>query len=313
MAGFIGFHLARRLAARGDEVVGLDNLSDYYDVALKRARLAALGPGPRFVELDLTDKVGLLALFARERFDAVVHLAAQAGVRYSLVNPDAYVSSNVVGFLHLLEACRAHPVKHLVFASSSSVYGANAKIPFSTDDRTDQPLSLYAATKKADELMAHTYAHLFGIPMTGLRFFNVYGPWGRPDSALFLFTKAILAGKPIDVFNQGEMYRDFTYVDDIVEGVSLVLDRPPTDTALPYRLYNLGRGEPVRLMEFIEILERCLAKKAVKNFLPLQPGDVASTHADTGALARDFGYRPQTTVADGIGRFVDWYRTNGSP
>jgi UDP-glucuronate 4-epimerase len=310
MAGFIGYHLAVRLADRGDQVVGLDNLNSYYDPDLKRARLAALAgrPNVRFVQIDLADKPGLEALFAAEAFDAVVNLAAQAGVRYSLINPEVYATSNVLGFLHILEACRAHPVKHLVYASSSSVYGANAKIPFSTEDRVDTPVSLYAASKKSNELMAHTYAHLFGVPSTGLRFFTVYGPWGRPDMALFLFTKAILAGKPIDVFNHGEMRRDFTYVGDIVEGVVRVLDRPPTGPGVPTRLYNIGQGSPVRLSDFIEELEGQLGHKAVRNLLPIQPGDVASTHADVSSLERDFGYRPSTPLSQGIAAFVEWYR-----
>jgi UDP-glucuronate 4-epimerase len=310
LAGFIGFHLARILAARGDEIVGIDNLNAYYDLSLKEARLEALTslPGVRFVRLDLVEKSALADLFARERFDAVVNLAAQAGVRYSLTNPGAYVQSNVVGFLNLLEACRASPVRHLVYASSSSVYGANAKIPFSTRDTVDQPVSLYAATKKTDELMAHTYSHLFGVPTTGLRFFTVYGPWGRPDMAPMLFTKAILEGRPIEVFNHGEMYRDFTYIDDVVEGVVRVLDQPPAGEGVPYRIYNIGRGAPVRLMDFIGELEKSLGRSAQKNFLPIQPGDVASTHADITDLERDFGYRPKTPLSVGIGRFVEWYR-----
>jgi UDP-glucuronate 4-epimerase len=309
MAGFIGFHLARRLADRRDEVVGIDNLNDYYDVRIKYGRLEILDayPNVRFLRMDLTDKPAIDALFAAEGFDAVVNLAAQAGVRYSLTNPEVYVQSNIVGFLNILEACRAHPVKHLVYASSSSVYGSNAKIPFSTHDPVDHPVSLYAASKKSNELMAHTYSHLFGIPSTGLRFFTAYGPWGRPDMALFLFTKAILEDRPIQVFNHGQMRRDFTYIDDIVEGVVRVLDRPPRAEPVPYKVYNLAQGTPVRLLDYIEELERCLGKVAVKEFLPLQPGDVPASHAEVDDLMRDVGWKPTVPVSVGIPKFVEWY------
>jgi len=322
-AGFIGFHLCQRLLARGDQVVGLDNLNDYYDVSLKQARLMQLEgqAGFRFVRLDLADRVGIAALFAAEGFDKVVNLAAQAGVRYSLENPHAYVDSNLVGFINILEGCRHHGVKHLVYASSSSVYGANTRMPFSVHHNVDHPVSLYAATKKANELMAHTYAHLYGLPCTGLRFFTVYGPWGRPDMALFLFTKAILEGRPIDVFNYGRMRRDFTFVDDIVEGVIRVTDRvapanpawngdqpDPGTSAAPYRLYNIGNNNPVELMVLIETLEKALGKKAEKNLLPIQPGDVPATYADVEALTADVGFKPATPIAVGVGRFVEWYR-----
>jgi len=324
-AGFIGYHLTERLIARGDHVVGLDVINDYYDVRVKHGRLERLGLDPReveanpgnvisgknplarFIKLDLCDKPGLDALFAAEKFDAVVNLAAQAGVRYSLTNPEVYANSNILGFLNILEACRFHPVKHLVYASSSSVYGSNTKVPFSTSDNVDHPVSLYAASKKANELMAHTYSHLFGIPTTGLRFFTVYGPWGRPDMALFLFTKAILEGKPIDVFNHGNMRRDFTYIGDIVEGVTRVLDHPPAATP-PYKVYNIGNSAPVKLMDFIEEIERQLGKKAQKNLLPLQPGDVPASHADVTDLMADLGYKPETSVKDGIAAFVKWYK-----
>jgi UDP-glucuronate 4-epimerase len=322
-AGFIGAATALRLLARGDSVVGLDNLNDYYDVALKHARLARLLPQPafRFVKLDLADRAGMSALFAAEGFDRVVHLAAQAGVRYSLTNPQAYVESNLVGFGHVLEGCRHGGVQHLVYASSSSVYGGHTRMPFSEHDNVDHPVSLYAATKKANELMAHTYSHLFKLPTTGLRFFTVYGPWGRPDMALFLFTKAILEGRPIDVFNHGKMRRDFTYIDDIAEGVIRVLDRPPQanpcfdkqtpDPATswaPYRLLNIGNHHPVELMAYIEALEQALGKTATKNFLPLQNGDVPATYADTTELERLTGFSPKTPVVEGVRRFVDWYR-----
>jgi UDP-glucuronate 4-epimerase len=322
-AGFIGYHVSRRLLERGDLVVGLDNLNDYYDVALKRARLAELEPHSqfRFRELDLTDRAGLERLFAEEQPARVVHLAAQAGVRYSLVNPHAYVESNLAGFVNLLEACRHHETGHLVFASSSSVYGANTTMPFSVHQNVDHPLSLYAATKKANELLAHTYAHLYHLPTTGLRFFTVYGPWGRPDMALFGFTRAILAGQPIDVFNQGRMQRDFTYIDDIVEGIVRILDqtaqpnpawdsaRPDPATSLaPYRLYNIGNSNPVELLHLIEALERALGRTATKNFLPMQPGDVLATYADIDDLARDVGFRPSTPLDIGVERFVAWYR-----
>ncbi len=322
-AGFIGYHLCQRLAARGDEVVGLDNLNDYYDVRLKEARLARLTPQAnfRFRRLDLADREGLAALFAAERPQRVVNLAAQAGVRYSLVNPHAYVEANLVGFVNLLEGCRHHGVEHLVYASSSSVYGANTAMPFSVHDNVDHPVSLYAASKKANELMAHTYSHLYGLPTTGLRFFTVYGPWGRPDMALFLFTQAILAGRPIEVFNHGHMRRDFTYVDDIVEGVIRVTDRiatpnpawsgdaPDCGTSYaPYRLYNIGNHQPVELMRMIEVLEDCLGRKAEKHLLPLQPGDVPATYADVDDLMRDVGFKPETPLEQGIARFVEWYR-----
>ena len=322
-AGFIGFHLTQRLLARGDEVIGLDNLNDYYDVALKRARLAQLEaqPGFRFVGLDLADRPGIAALFEAERFARVVNLAAQAGVRYSLKNPHAYVDSNLVGFVNILEGCRHNGVEHLVYASSSSVYGANTAMPFSVHHNVDHPVSLYAASKKANELMAHTYSHLYGLPTTGLRFFTVYGPWGRPDMALFLFTKAILEGRPIDVFNHGRMQRDFTYIDDIAEGVVRVTDRvaapnpqwsgdaPDAGTSYaPYRLYNIGNNNPVELLRMIEILEDCLGRRAEKNLLPIQPGDVPATYADVDDLSRDVGFAPATALETGIARFVEWYR-----
>jgi len=321
-AGFIGAALSRRLLDRGDEVVGVDNLNDYYDPALKHARLARLTPHPNFtdVRLDIADRAGIAELFDREKPQRVVNLAAQAGVRYSLVNPYAYVETNLVGFTNILEGCRHHEVDHLVYASSSSVYGANTNLPFSVHDNVDHPVSLYAATKKANELMAHTYSHLYGLPTTGLRFFTVYGPWGRPDMALFLFTRNILAGKPIDVFNYGNHRRDFTYVDDIVEGVIRVLDRPAEanpdwsgdrpDSATsyaPYRLYNIGNNNTVELRRYIEVLEDCLGKKAERNLLPLQPGDVPDTFANVDDLVRDFDYRPSTPIEVGVQRFVDWY------
>ncbi len=322
-AGFIGMTTALRLLARGDEVVGLDNLNDYYDVSLKESRLARLTPAKnfRFAKLDVSDQAGVAALFAAEKFDRVIHLAAQAGVRYSLQNPHAYIESNVVGFTNILEACRHTKVGHLVYASSSSVYGGNTKMPFSEHDSVDHPVSLYAATKKANELMAHTYSHLFGLPTTGLRFFTVYGPWGRPDMALFLFTKAILEGRPIDVFNYGDMQRDFTFVDDIVEGVIRVLDRPATANAsyessqadpatsnVPYRVFNIGNNNPVRLLDFIGCIESALGMTAKKNLLPLQDGDVPATYANTDALNDWVGFVPATSVEAGIGRFVAWYR-----
>lgn len=322
-AGFIGMTTALRLLARGDEVVGLDNLNDYYDVRLKLDRLARLEPHPgfRFVKLDVADRAGMEALFAAERFDRVIHLAAQAGVRYSLQNPHAYVDSNLVGFMNILEGCRHTKVQHLVYASSSSVYGGNTKMPFAERDSVDHPVSLYAATKKANELMAHTYSHLYGLPTTGLRFFTVYGPWGRPDMALFLFTKAILEGRPIDVFNHGRMKRDFTYVDDIVEGVIRVLDRtaepdpayrpeaPDAGTSnVPYRVFNIGNHAPVELMEFIGHVEAALGREAQKNLLPMQDGDVPATYADIDALSAWTGFAPATDLRTGIGRFVDWYR-----
>ncbi|MBI5641475.1 MAG: NAD-dependent epimerase [Nitrospirae bacterium] len=322
-AGFIGFHLCRRLLGGGDEVVGLDSLTDYYDVNLKLARLKQITMNRNFkpVRLDLADRTGLKRLFEEEKFDVVVNLAAQAGVRYSLVNPHAYVDTNLVGFVNILEGCRHNSVRHLVFASSSSVYGANTKMPFSVHHNVDHPVSLYAATKKANELMAHTYASLFKLPCTGLRFFTVYGPWGRPDMALFLFTKAILENRPIDVFNYGRMQRDFTYIDDIIEGVIRIIDKVPApnpewsgdspDSATsyaPYRLYNIGNNNPVELMHFIEALENHLGRKAEKNLLPLQAGDVPATYADVDDLVRDARFKPVTPIEAGIGKFVEWYR-----
>ena len=322
-AGFIGSHVAHALIARGDVVVGLDNLNDYYDVSLKQARLARLQQLPHFsfVKGDLADRLLVDNLFSEQRPERVVHLAAQAGVRYGFTNPHAYVDSNVLGFLNILEGCRHNGVSHLVFASTSSVYGANTKMPFSVHDNVDHPLSIYAATKKANELMAHSYAHLYGLPVTGLRFFTVYGPWGRPDMSLFLFTKNILAGEPIDVFNNGHHSRDFTYVDDIVEGVVRSLDRiatanslwngdipDPATSAAPYRLYNIGNNTPVSLMHFISCIESALGIKARMNFLPLQPGDVPATYANIDALVRDTGFSPHTPIEEGIRRFVVWYK-----
>jgi len=322
-AGFIGSTATLRLLARGDTVVGLDNLNDYYEVQLKHDRLARLTPDAnfRFVKMDVADRDGMARLFAEERFDRVIHLAAQAGVRYSLVNPHAYIDSNVVGFMNVLEGCRHSKVQHLVYASSSSVYGGNTRMPFSEHDSVDHPVSMYAATKKANELMAHTYSHLFGLPTTGLRFFTVYGPWGRPDMALFLFTKAILEGRPIDVFNHGNMQRDFTYVDDIVEGVIRVLDRvaapnadyraeapdPGTSNA-PFRVFNIGNHNPVPLLDFIAAIEAALGKTAQKNLMPLQDGDVPATYADVDSLNDWVGFTPATDIRTGIGRFVEWYR-----
>jgi UDP-glucuronate 4-epimerase len=323
-AGFIGYHVAQHLLADGERVIGLDNLSDYYDPALKQARLDRLASHDafRFERVDVSDRTAMVEVFRRHRPARVVHLAAQAGVRYSIVNPHAYADANLVGFLNVLEGCRHHGVEHLVFASSSSIYGANTRLPFSVHDNADHPLSLYAATKKANELMAHCYAHLYSLPCTGLRFFTVYGPWGRPDMALFLFTRAILEDRPIDVFNEGRMQRDFTYIDDVVEGVVRVLARPPAPDAAwsgdrpdpgtsraPYRVYNIGNDRPVELLRYIEILEERLGRTAKKNLLPLQPGDVSVTRADVDDLARDFGYRPQTTVEEGVARFVEWYRS----
>jgi UDP-glucuronate 4-epimerase len=323
-AGFIGFHLSQHLLDRGDEVIGLDNLNDYYDVLLKKDRLAQLQarPGFSFYKLDLADREGMAQLFAEHRFERVVNLAAQAGVRYSLKNPHVYADSNLVGFINILEGCRHSGVEHLVFASSSSVYGANTKIPFSVSDNVDHQVSLYAATKKANELMAHTYSHLYGLPTTGLRFFTVYGPWGRPDMAYFLFTKAILAGQPIDVFNYGKMQRDFTYIDDVIEGVIRVLERVPqpsstrSETELdpgnstaPYKIYNIGNNQPNDLMHFIEVLEDCLGIKAKKNLLPMQPGDIPVTYADVDALIEDVGFKPNTPIDLGIEQFVKWYRS----
>jgi len=321
-AGFIGFHTAKILLQRGDEVVGLDNLNDYYEVTLKQARLAQLTQYPnfRFVRMDLADRPGIAELFKQEKFQRVINLAAQAGVRYSIQNPLAYIDSNVVGFANILEGCRHNGVEHLVYASTSSVYGANTRMPFAVTQNVDHPLSFYAATKKANELMAHTYAHLYRLPVTGLRFFTVYGPWGRPDMALFLFTKNILAGKPIDVFNYGNHRRDFTYVADIANGVVRAMDRvaqpnpewdsnnpDPSSSNAPYRLYNIGNNQPVELMKYIQTLEQCLGKKAELNLLPLQVGDVPDTYADVEALVRDVGYKPATPVEVGIRNFVDWY------
>jgi UDP-glucuronate 4-epimerase len=322
-AGFIGYYVSRRLLERGDTVVGLDNLNAYYDVSLKEARLSRLTnhPGFRFAKLDVADREGMARLFADERPQRIVHLAAQAGVRYSLENPHAYLDSNLAGFINILEGCRHTGVEHLVYASSSSVYGGNTRLPFSEHDNIDHPVSLYAATKKANELMAHTYSHLFQLPTTGLRFFTVYGPWGRPDMALFLFTRAILDGRPIDVFNHGNMVRDFTYVDDIVEGVVRVVDRaaepnpafdparpdPGTSNA-PYRVFNIGNSQPTPLADYIEAIEDALGRKAEKHYLPMQPGDVPATSANTDELGAWIGFKPSTPVRDGVRRFVEWYR-----
>ncbi|MBW1861668.1 MAG: NAD-dependent epimerase [Deltaproteobacteria bacterium] len=336
-AGFIGSFTAERLVRRGDEVIGLDNINDYYDVNIKYGRLERDGidrskadkgelvqstkyPGYRFIRMHLEDRAGLEQLFFDEKFDMVCHLAAQAGVRYSLTNPHVYIESNITGFLNILECCRHHDTKHLVYASSSSIYGLNEKYPFSTRDNVDHPISLYAATKKSNELMAHTYSHLFEVPATGLRFFTVYGPWGRPDMALFIFTRAILEGRPIDVFNHGKMKRDFTYIDDIVTGIIKVLDKPPqgepawsgkdpdpSRSPAPYRLYNIGNNSPVGLMDFIEAIEKSIGRKSEKNFLPMQPGDVAGTWADVDGLVEDFGYAPSVTIQEGIDRFIKWY------
>ena len=322
-AGFIGMHLSRRLLARGDAVVGLDNLNAYYDPQLKRDRLALLENEPsfKFVQADIADRDAMAKLFAHGSFRSVVNLAAQAGVRYSLVNPHAYVDANVVGFMNVLEGCRHHGVGHLVYASSSSVYGGNEAMPFSEHEGVDHPISLYAATKKANELMAHTYSHLYGLPTTGLRFFTVYGPWGRPDMALFLFAKAILEGRPIELFNEGRMQRDFTYIDDIVEGVVRVLDKPATpdpafdkaspDPAVswaPFRVFNIGNQGPVHLAEFVSAIEAALDRTAQKELRPMQPGDVPATYADVSELTRWTGFKPGTPVADGVARFVEWYR-----
>ncbi len=322
-AGFIGSHLSKYLLKRGDDVVGLDNLNDYYDVSLKQARLAQLETQDnfRFIRMDLADRAGIAQLFKDEQFEKVVNLAAQAGVRYSLTNPHAYIDSNIEGFINILEGCRHNEVKHLVYASSSSVYGANTSMPFSIHDNIDHPLSLYAATKKANELMAHTYSHLYRLPTTGLRFFTVYGPWGRPDMAMFLFTKAILEGKPIQVFNHGKMLRDFTFIDDIVEGVVRTLDNTaapnanwsgaspdPGTSAAPYRIYNIGNNQPVELLRMIETLEKELGIVAEKVLLPIQPGDVPQTYADVDDLIADVGFRPETTIEEGIAQFVRWYR-----
>ncbi|TXD36667.1 NAD-dependent epimerase [Lujinxingia vulgaris] len=322
-AGFIGSHLATRLLARGDSVVGVDNINDYYDPNLKLARLERLQTNPNFSfeKLELADREGVAALFKAHDFDRVVHLAAQAGVRYSLENPHAYIDANIVAFTNILEGCRHQETPHLVYASSSSVYGANTSLPFSIHDNIDHPVSLYAATKKANELMAHTYSHLYGLPTTGLRFFTVYGPWGRPDMALFLFTDAILKGRPIKVFNNGDMQRDFTYIDDIIEGVVRVTDRvaepnaswsgdepDPGTSAAPYRIYNIGNNNPVQLMDMIGALEDCLGQEAQKEFLPMQPGDVQATYADVDDLINDVGFKPDTPIEEGIASFVTWYR-----
>lgn len=322
-AGFIGFHLSEKLLKLGYQVIGIDNLSDYYDVRLKQARLQHLEKQDNFQfwQVNLSDRPAISDLFQQVKTHKVVHLAAQAGVRYSITNPHAYADSNLVGFLNILEGCRHSQVQHLVFASSSSVYGANTKMPFSVRDNTDHPVSLYAATKKANEMMAHTYSHLYHLPTTGLRFFTVYGPWGRPDMAYFLFTKAIIENRPIDLFNYGKMRRDFTYIDDIIEGIIRVLnnipqpnpgwsgDNPePGTSSAPYRIYNIGNNQPVELMRFIEVLENCLGMKAKKNLLPLQPGDVLETYADISDLQRDTGFKPTTPIELGLARFVDWYR-----
>ncbi|TEW81829.1 NAD-dependent epimerase [Serratia marcescens] len=322
-AGFIGYHVAERLLTAGHQVVGIDNLNDYYDVGLKTARLDRLAdkPGFRFIKLDLADREGMAALFAEHQFQRVIHLGAQAGVRYSLVNPLAYADANLIGHLNVLEGCRHNKVEHLLYASSSSVYGLNRKLPFATEDSVDHPVSLYAATKKANELMAHSYSHLYGLPTTGLRFFTVYGPWGRPDMALFKFTKAILAGESIDVYNHGEMHRDFTYIDDIAEAIVrlqavipqadpswTVEQGSPATSSAPYHVYNIGNNMPVKLMEYIRALEQALGVTARKNMLPMQPGDVMDTSADTEELYRDIGFKPETSVEEGVKRFVDWYK-----
>jgi UDP-glucuronate 4-epimerase len=321
-AGFIGMHTSLKLLERGDEVIGIDNLNDYYEVSLKEARLARLQVHPKFAfhQLDIADRDAVAALFSAGRPARVINLAAQAGVRYSLTNPHAYIDANIQGFINILEGCRHNQVEHLVYASSSSVYGGNTKLPFSEHDNIDHPISLYAATKKANELMAHTYSHLFGLPTTGLRFFTVYGPWGRPDMALFLFTKAILSNEPINVFNNGDMIRDFTYVDDIVEGVVRLLDRPaepdphfnanqpdPATSNAPYRVFNIGNNQPTRLMDYIAAIEKSLGTEAKKNFLPMQPGDVKSTAADTTSLEDWVQFRPDTPVEVGVSKFIDWY------
>lgn len=313
--GFIGFHLSQHLLARGDFIVGIDNINSYYDVSLKKSRLKQLkySGNFNFFQIDLADKYRISELFTNHNFDYVIHLAAQAGVRYSLENPHAYVDSNLVGFVNILEGCRHGKVKHLIYASSSSVYGTNTKIPFSTQDNVDHPISLYAATKKANELMAYTYSHLYKIPSTGLRFFTVYGPWGRPDMAYFLFTKAIMEGKPIKVFNHGKMKRDFTYIDDIVEGIVRVSSTIPQgselDNNVPAKVYNIGNNKPVELMTFIEVLENCLGKKAIKEFLPMQPGDVPMTYADIDDLINDVGFSPHTSIEEGLEKFVQWYKS----
>ncbi|MEA5539874.1 NAD-dependent epimerase [Limnoraphis robusta Tam1] len=317
-AGFIGFHLSKRLLQRGDTVIGLDNLNSYYDVSLKKDRLEQISSSKDFTfyQLDLADREQIEKLFSEQKFEVVVNLAAQAGVRYSITNPHAYADSNLTGFMNILEGCRHTNVGHLVFASSSSVYGANKKIPFAVEDNVDYPVSLYAATKKANELMAHSYSHLYNMPLTGLRFFTVYGPWGRPDMAVFLFTKAILAGEPIKVFNYGKMQRDFTYIDDLVEGIVRVIDNVPqpnteaeSNSKAPYKIYNIGNNKPVELLRMIEVLENCIGKQAVKEMLPMQPGDVPITYANVDALIRDVGFSPDTPIEVGIERFVEWYRT----
>lgn len=318
-AGFIGSKLMFTLAERGDEVVGIDNLNDYYDVRLKEGRIAEFctGERKRFLKMDIADKEALDALFSEESFDAVVNLAAQAGVRYSITNPYAYLQSNLVGFLNVLEACRNHPVRHLVFASSSSVYGLNAKVPYSEDDKVDNPVSLYAASKKSNELMAHAYAKLYGIPCTGLRFFTVYGPWGRPDMAPMLFASAITKGEPIKVFNGGDMIRDFTYIDDIVEGTVRTLDHVPNGAdcpnGVPYRIYNIGCSHPVKLMDFISEIEQAVGRPAEKVFLPMQAGDVYQTNADTTYLEQEVGYKPHVRLHEGITAFIDWYKSDKNP
>jgi UDP-glucuronate 4-epimerase len=322
-AGFIGSALSLKLLERGGEIVGIDNLNDYYDVNLKLARLERLQAYDRFkfIKLDIADRAAVEALFAQEQFQRIMHLAAQAGVRYSIANPHAYIDANIVGFMNILEGCRHNAVEHLAYASSSSVYGANTKMPFSVHDNVDHPISLYAASKKANELMAHTYSYLYKLPTTGLRFFTVYGPWGRPDMSLFTFTRNILEGKPIDVFNYGNHRRDFTYIDDIVEGVIRVIDQPaqanadwaadnpdPATSFAPYRLYNIGNNNPVHLLTFIETLEKCLGKEAIKHLLPMQPGDVPDTYADVSELEHDLGYKPATLLEDGVRNFVEWYK-----
>jgi UDP-glucuronate 4-epimerase len=330
-AGFIGFHLARKLLKRGDTVVGIDNINDYYDIRLKYDRLAETGitknavrwnkkakstkyDGYTFIRMNLEDRQQITKLFNREKFDRVCNLAAQAGVRYSISNPATYIDSNITGFFNILEACRHNKVNHLVFASSSSVYGNSKKMPLSTDDPVDNPVSLYAATKKSNELMAYTYSHLYGIPVTGLRFFTVYGPWGRPDMAYYLFTKAILNGDTIKVFNKGELYRDFTYIDDITEGIINVLDSPPAnrnesgDNTPPYKIYNIGNSTPVKLLDFIETIEKALGKESLKEYIDMQPGDVYKTFADVSSLKKDFGYSPGTSLEKGIGKFIKWYK-----
>ena len=322
-AGFIGSHVAQRLLTKGSEVVGIDNLNDYYDPRLKEARLDRLRSHSafRFEKLDLADREGMAALFARHRFPSVIHLAAQAGVRHSLVDPHAYVDANLIGFTNILEGCRHNGCRHLLYASSSSVYGSNTRMPFSTHDNVDHPLNLYGASKKANELMSHAYAHLFGIPSTGLRFFTVYGPWGRPDMAMWIFAKAIIAGEPIKLFNNGNMRRDFTYVDDVVESVVRLVDRPPSPSAdfstaspdpgasnAPWRVYNIGNNKPVDLLEVVRLLEQAIGKKAKRELMPMQPGDVPATCADVDDLMRDAGFRPSTSIADGIARFIEWYR-----